>query len=316
MTERESHRTTRREMFRGCLRYLALAGVAATSAGLILRGAGSPGQGGCRPIALRAAAGHGGQETLREMTPMAKQDREIDRRRFLHGFLHDGVRLAGAAGLVGALGGRAVLRGEAEDCVWQIDPDKCIACDQCQTLCVLEPSAVKCVQCFTHCGYCDDCTGYFPTANHKLNSGAENHLCPTGAIQRTFIENQAGTRYFEYTIDELLCIGCGKCVKGCRLMNGSLYMQVRHDLCVGCNECAIAVGCPARAFRRVPASHPVLLSSEIREALRSRAGRLAEGATSQDSKQKSRQAELSLRETRQLLQQDARKIIDPGTEDG
>jgi len=73
---------------------------------------------------------------------------------------------------------------------------------------------------------------------------------------RTFVENP----YFEYEIDEELCIGCGKCVKGCGAFgNGSLYLQVRHDRCVNCNECAISQGCPAHAYRRVPASRPYIL---------------------------------------------------------
>jgi len=50
-------------------------------------------------------------------------------------------------------------------------------------------------------------------------------------------------------------------------MNGSLYLQVRHDVCVNCNECAIAVACPAQAFVRVPASSPNLLGKDAREAV-------------------------------------------------
>ena len=80
------------------------------------------------------------------------------------------------------------------------------------------------MNCFALCGYCDICTGYFPTKDYVLDTGAENQLCPTGAITRKFIEKQGGVRYFEYTIDERLCIACGKCVVGCRLMNGSLYL--------------------------------------------------------------------------------------------
>ena len=77
-----------------------------------------------------------------------------------------------------------------------------------------------------------------------LDTGAENQLCPTGAITRKYIDKKGGVRYFEYTIDEGLCIACGKCVVGCRLMNGSLFLQVRHDRCLNCNECSIAVGLP------------------------------------------------------------------------
>jgi Fe-S-cluster-containing hydrogenase component 2 len=112
-------------------------------------------------------------------------------------------------------------------------------------------------------------TGYFPTKNFVLATGAENQLCPTGAISRKFIEENGGERFFEYTIDESLCIGCGKCVLGCRLMNGSLYMQIRHDRCVNCNECAIAIACPTQAIRRVPSSSPNLLSRAATAALES-----------------------------------------------
>jgi electron transport complex protein RnfB len=169
----------------------------------------------------------------------------------------------GALGLGGAAGLLAIRKGQAEDYVWQIDPDKCIACDKCQTLCVLEPSAVKAVQCFLMCGYCDVCTGYFPETDFERNTAAENQLCPTGAIQRAFIEDP----YYEYTIDESLCIGCGKCVKGCTTFgNGSLFLQVRHDRCLNCNECAIAAACPSGAFRRVPADQPYLLKDKEQKA--------------------------------------------------
>jgi electron transport complex protein RnfB len=106
------------------------------------------------------------------------------------------------------------------------------------------------------CGYCDLCTGFFQPDAPDLNEGAENQLCPTGAIRRTFIEDP----YFQYDIDEPLCVGCGKCVEGCAAFgNGSLFLQIRHDRCVNCNECAIAMACPAEAIRRVPASRPYLL---------------------------------------------------------
>jgi electron transport complex protein RnfB len=105
------------------------------------------------------------------------------------------------------------------------------------------------------CGYCKLCFGFFLPGAASLTSAAENQVCPTAAIKRQFIE----TPYFEYTIDEPLCIGCGRCVKGCGAFgNGSLVLQVRHDRCVNCNECAIARNCPADAFSRVPAEEPYL----------------------------------------------------------
>lgn len=196
---------------------------------------------------------------------MAEQPQKIDRRRFVA----DGFRLAGIVGLGGSAVFLGTRHGGGERLVWQIDPDKCIACDRFQTRCVLDVSAVKSVQCFALCGYCDVCTGYFPTTDFVLATGAENQLCPTGAITRNYIEQKGGERFFEYTIDEALCIGCGKCVIGCRLMNGSLYMQVRHDRCLNCNECAIAVACPTQAFCRLPAGEPNLLSRAAQGAVES-----------------------------------------------
>ncbi|TAL59273.1 MAG: ferredoxin [Bacteroidetes bacterium] len=135
--------------------------------------------------------------------------------------------------------------------VWQIDPYKCTQCGQCKTNCVLTPSASKCTHAFQMCGYCDLCGGYLRQGVKTISTGAENQLCPTGAITRKFIEEP----YFEYTINENLCDGCAKCVKGCAdFGNGSLYMQIRHDRCVNCNQCSIARSCPSQAVIRIPAN--------------------------------------------------------------
>jgi electron transport complex protein RnfB len=198
---------------------------------------------------------------------MPDSKNKLDRRAFVGNV----ARCAGVLGLGGTAVAWAALEGRSAETVWQIDPDKCTACGNCQTHCVLDLSAVKCVQCFVMCGYCDVCTGYFPTTDFELDSGAKNELCPTGAVVRKFIEEKAGVRYFQYTIDEPLCIACGKCVEGCALMNGSLYLQVRHDRCLNCNECAIAVACPAEAFRRVPADKPYLLKKTAAELEQKRA---------------------------------------------
>lgn len=169
--------------------------------------------------------------------------------------LRQSARAGGLLGLGGMIGSLA-SRGQGAETVWQLDPYKCISCGKCATECVLEDSAVKCVHAYAMCGYCELCTGFFTPDPPALNEGAENQLCPTGAILRTFIEDP----YYEYSIDESLCIGCGKCVKGCNAFgNGSLFLQVRHDRCVNCNACAIASACPAQAFARVPAGEPYLL---------------------------------------------------------
>jgi NAD-dependent dihydropyrimidine dehydrogenase PreA subunit len=61
--------------------------------------------------------------------------------------------------------------------------------------------------------------------------------------------------YYEYTVDEPTCTGCGKCIKACKppFGNGSLRLEVRYDRCVTCNECSIMIACPEEAIVRVPA---------------------------------------------------------------
>ncbi len=184
---------------------------------------------------------------------MADETKTVDRR----GFLKNLARALGVVGLgVGA--GAVAAKGEREELVWQIDPDKCIACGNCATACVLTPSASRCVHDIEICGFCDFCFGYFAEVRPGDTQTAENLRCPTDAIVRHFVEQP----YYEYLIDEPKCIGCAICVEGCsQYGNGSLIMQVRHDRCVNCNECAIAAQCPADAFVRVPASDPYLLRS-------------------------------------------------------
>lgn len=180
-------------------------------------------------------------------------DRTLDRRKLLT----DGARALGLLFTAGTAG--AVVAGAREDTVWQLDPDKCIQCGNCATACVLTPSAVKCVHDVSLCGYCDLCFGYFAERRPGDEETAENVRCPTDAIIRNFVEDP----YYEYLIDEPRCIGCGICVEGCgQYGNGSLILQVRHDRCKNCNECAIAVQCPAQAFVRVPRSKPYILRSE------------------------------------------------------
>ncbi len=168
--------------------------------------------------------------------------------------------LRGLAGLF-VLGGSAAAyrRGTGGGHVWQIDPEKCVQCGRCATHCVLNPSVVKCFHAHVMCGYCKLCFGYFQPEADALDAAAENQLCPTGAIRREFVEDP----YYEYTVDENLCIGCGICVKGCNSFgNGSLYLQVDQGLCLNCNECAIARNCPSQALKRVPAQSPYLPKGE------------------------------------------------------
>ena len=179
-----------------------------------------------------------------------EEGKKINRRSFITGGLRLGVAL-GLGGVGFALGKNTI----AGNTVWQLDPSKCLQCGRCATNCVLAQSAVKCMHVYDLCGYCDLCGGYLRPETKEITTAAENQLCPTSAIKRKYIEEP----FFEYRIDEKLCIGCGKCVKGCGAFgNGSLQLQVNHDLCVNCNQCAIARDCPADAFSRVPISKPYI----------------------------------------------------------
>ena len=145
---------------------------------------------------------------------------------------------------------------------WQIDPDKCTQCGRCETECILKPSAVKCVHQYESCGYCLFCSGYYHDNRAGFDTAGENLRCPTDAIIRTYIEDP----YFEYTIDENKCVGCGKCVKGCKAFgNGSLFLQVRHGLCKQCNQCRIAAVCPSNAWTKVTAKEPYLFKHQPSE---------------------------------------------------
>jgi electron transport complex protein RnfB len=185
---------------------------------------------------------------------MPNGDKKISRRQLFGKGLFSAM-----LGGTGVFGGYLSVKGRKNYTLWQIDSAKCTQCGNCATYCVLEESAVKCVHTYALCGYCDLCTGYLDPLAKDINTGAENELCPTGAIKRSFIQDP----YYEYSIDEKLCIGCAKCVKGCTAFgNGSLFMQVRHDRCVNCNECAIAAACPSEAFVRVDADQPYLLKGD------------------------------------------------------
>ena len=178
-----------------------------------------------------------------------KEDKKITsplkRREFLR---MCGTAIAGGSVIAAGTALALKSRGAKGNVFWQIDPAKCTQCGRCETHCVLPVSAVKCIHANRVCGYCDLCGGYYISNVKDLNTAAENMMCPTGAITRQFVEDP----YFEYTIDEDLCNGCGKCVKGCSSFgNGSLYLQIKQDICVQCNECKIAQVCVSDAIQRV-----------------------------------------------------------------
>jgi len=161
------------------------------------------------------------------------------------------TRGLGLIGL-GTITSLAMRQGEvkAEEYVWQIDPDKCVQCGRCATECVRTPSAVKCTHNFKMCGYCDLCFAWFSPVEGEPGTGAEDRMCPVDALKREHVEDV----YYEYKVDRDLCLGCGKCVMGCRTSgNGSLYLQIDRNLCMDCNDCAIGRSCPADAVVRIPA---------------------------------------------------------------
>ena len=164
-------------------------------------------------------------------------------------------------GIVG-LGGAAALltRRTARSSVFQVDPSKCIGCDLCRTSCVLSHSAVKAVNEFTKCGYCQLCPAYFDVTSMPDEKGLPTgKTCPQDALKRRVVgkvdEEDPNNNYYEYTIDESLCDGCGKCVKACKppAGNGSLHLQIRYNRCDECDACAIQRVCPQSAIVRVPA---------------------------------------------------------------
>ena len=172
-------------------------------------------------------------------------------------FLKTGLRAAAFLSIA-SVTGYSISKSISDDLVWQIDPNKCVQCGRCATDCVLNISAVKCMHVHKMCGYCDLCGGYFKPQIKNLDTGAENQLCPTKAIKRTYIE----APYYKYDIDEELCNGCGKCVEGCGAFgNGSLQLQINHNVCTNCNQCAIAKVCPADAISQIPASKGYLVRS-------------------------------------------------------
>ncbi len=176
----------------------------------------------------------------------------------------DFIRGAAAVAFAGAT--YAAVGAKGEEMVWQLDPNKCTQCGRCSTHCVLNPSAVKCMNQFNICGYCDLCFGYLQPGSRNRDTGAENQLCPTAAIKRTYIEEP----YYEYVIDEKRCIGCAKCVKACLVFgNASFYLQIRQDVCLNCNECSIAKACPSNSFKKVPKSKPYIYLTGDVETTRS-----------------------------------------------
>lgn len=137
---------------------------------------------------------------------------------------------------------------------WQIDPEKCRYCGLCETACVRKPSAAKAVNDPKKCSNCVVCYGHITNKNiasDQIESFGKR-VCPHDAVRR---KNFSGglDGMFLYSHDHARCTGCAECVKRCNTEGtGSMFMIIRPDLCLGCNECSIAVACPHDAIERIP----------------------------------------------------------------
>ncbi len=164
---------------------------------------------------------------------------DSNRRQFLH--------RTGQTACAVALGGTAFVLGKraCSGDAWAIVPDKCInirlgvtganqVCDVCATECVLPLSAVRAVNDHAHCGRCCICPAYFDVRSPIGPDGLPTKkLCPRDAIQRTAIGEvdpyDPLNNFYEYTIDEARCNGCGRCVMECKdpAGLGSIRLEVR-----------------------------------------------------------------------------------------
>lgn len=163
--------------------------------------------------------------------------------------------LAGVAARV-CLGGRA----DAEFIQpphrygWQINPDACTYCGRCATACVRQPSAVKAVNDQKKCSNCVACYGHLcdlKTPSAQIAT-TDKLVCPHGAVVRNHFFGGLDGAYL-YTIDADRCTGCAQCARECNVHGSkSMFLVIRSDLCLGCNDCAIARVCPSHAVERVP----------------------------------------------------------------
>jgi electron transport complex protein RnfB len=187
-------------------------------------------------------------------------------RREVLGHAARGAALLGLSGASGLLW----LKANRSD-AWAIDVSKCVnskhgvvgveVCELCASECVLALSAVRAVNEFSKCGRCYVCPAYFEIKSAVGPDGLPSEkLCPRDAIKREAIgwidPDDPANNFYEYSIDETLCNGCGRCVLECKEPAGlgSIRLEVRHDACLDCNRCSIAIACPEEAYERRPES--------------------------------------------------------------
>jgi len=187
-------------------------------------------------------------------------------RRELLGHAARGAALLGLTGTAGILSLKAY-----KTYAWSIDTGKCInsklgavgieVCELCATDCVLTLSAVRAVNEFKACGRCYVCPAYYKITSAVGPDGLPSEkVCPRDAIERKPIgwvdPDDPANNFYEYTIDEEKCNGCGRCILECKEPAGlgSIRLEVRHNVCLDCNRCSIATACPEEAYERRPLS--------------------------------------------------------------
>jgi len=185
-------------------------------------------------------------------------------RREVLGHAARGATLLGLGGV-----GAALVTKTHKVMGWQLDPAKCVnsrlgatgveVCELCSTECVEPLSAVRAVNEFSKCGRCYICPAYFNIKSAINEEGLPSEkLCPRDAIERKPIgwidPYDPANNFYEYTIDETKCNGCGRCVMACKEPAGlsSIRLEVRYDACLDCNRCSIAIACPDDAYDLVP----------------------------------------------------------------
>lgn len=164
--------------------------------------------------------------------------------------------------------------------VWQVDESRCVnsrlgetgvdVCTLCTTSCVVSLSAVRAVNDHSKCGRCYICPAYYNVTSAADEVGLPSEkLCPRDAIERKPIgwidPRDPANNFYEYTIDEEKCDGCGRCVMGCKEPTGlgSITLRVRHNLCVDCNRCAISIACPNDALFQEPVEQALELELAV-----------------------------------------------------
>jgi electron transport complex protein RnfB len=189
-------------------------------------------------------------------SPTAEQSppqQPVGRRSFLQ-WLGRGVCAVAISGIAG----RVLLSKKRDEqppgrWAWQIDSDKCTFCGACATACIRKPSAVKCVVDQTICGNCVVCYGHIYNLNASSDQiEAQGKVCPVNAVRRMYFAGGLDG-YYLYDINFDKCTGCGACARECNKRgNKAMYLIIRPDICLDCNECAIVKACPSGAVKAVP----------------------------------------------------------------